>query len=65
MKEMAELTVKLTLLEFELKRIRNPNGLTFADLRGVFAGPDLGTNEIDAARAGGSAKLDVGLQGTR
>ncbi len=48
--EMAELTVKLTMLEFELKRIRNPNGLTMADVRGIWAGRDTPAEEIDAAK---------------
>lgn len=61
MQEMAEAAVRLTMLELELKRIRNPNGLTFADLRGILAGADVDTEDLDRARARTAAKLEAGV----
>lgn len=48
--EMAELTVRLTLLELELKQIRNPDGLTMADVRGIWSGHQTSEEEIESAK---------------
>ena len=56
MREIAEASVRLTMLELELKRVRNPNGLTFADLEGILAGAGLDTGMIDDARTRSAAR---------
>jgi hypothetical protein len=48
--EMCVLSSKLTMLQFELKRLRNPTGKTLADLKGIWAGQNTSDEEIEASK---------------
>jgi len=59
--EMCVLSSKLTMLQFELKRLRNPTGKTMADLEGIWADAKVDAAEVDAARARSLASAEAGL----
>jgi len=59
--EMCALQTKITLLQFELKRLRNPSGKTMADLEGIWADAKVDVAEVDAVRARSLASVEAGL----
>ena len=62
-REMAELAVRLTMLELELKRLRNPAGFTLADLEGVWPVGHLTDEQIERGKVRVPAKVDRWLAG--
>jgi len=48
--EMCVLSSRLIMLQFELKRLRNPTGKTLADLKGIWAGQNTSDEEIEASK---------------
>jgi hypothetical protein len=47
---MCVLSSKLVMLQFELKRLRNPTGKTLADLEGIWAGQHTAHADIEASK---------------
>ena len=60
-REMCALQTKITLLQFELNRLRNPTGKTMADLEGIWADAKVDAAEVDAVRARSLASVEAGL----
>ncbi len=48
--EICALSSRLIMLQFELKRLRNPTGKTLADLKGIWAGQSTSDTEIEASK---------------
>ena len=48
--EMCVLQSQMIMLQFELKRLRNPTGKTLADLEGIWAGQNTSDEEMEASK---------------
>ena len=58
MAEIRQLTAKLTVLQFELRTLRNPSGKSFADLEGILAGEKSVNDEIESQKFSMSAERE-------